>query len=63
MAEPAPEYKVITVRHNELEQQLNTLSRDRWRPLLLTPDSYGGASWWHAGPGRVSTFRVVLVRD
>jgi hypothetical protein len=59
----APEYKVITVSGEELEQQLNTLARDRWRPLLIAPDRYGGASWIHAGASRVTSFRVVLVRD
>jgi hypothetical protein len=57
------EYRVIQHEREELERALNVLAEEGWRPILIVPDAFGGASFTNFGPGRVDSFCVVLERE
>ncbi|MGE3267570.1 MAG: hypothetical protein AB7P40_02410 [Chloroflexota bacterium] len=56
------EYKVIQAETDALERELNALAKEGWQPVLVAPQSFGGASWTNVGPGRVDRFCVILRR-
>lgn len=58
----AAEYKVIKTRSDDLERELNTLVQEGWRPIQITPASFGGASFMNSGPSRVDDYCVILQR-
>ena len=56
------EYKVIKKRGDGLEVELNRLAEEGWRPILVAPASFGGASFMNSGPSRVDDYCVILQR-
>ena len=58
-----PEYKVVALSSDDLEKELYTLAKAGWRPILISPASFGGASFVNSGPSRVSNFCVILERN
>ncbi len=57
------EFRVVQEAYDELERILNTLAEDNWRPILMVPVAFGGASFTNFGPGRVDRFCVILERE
>ena len=58
-----PEYKVVKQSGDDLERELNRLAEEGWRPILISPVSFGGASFMNSGPSRVDNFCVILQRE